>query len=57
MLAAIAYGMVQDRFGMEASLETRLKAFDQLQKLKQAKAQNPSSSEEDDGVVIVDDIS
>ena len=46
MLIAIAYGLVPDRFGLEAGLDTRLKAFEQLQKLQQNK-NNEHEHEED----------
>lgn len=58
MLVAIAYGLVPDRFGLEAGLDTRLKAFEQLQKLQQAKRLNEQSQDSDDNeVTIIDDIS
>lgn len=57
-LLAIAYGLVPDKFGIEAGLDTRLKAFEQFQKLQQAKRLNEQSQDSDDNeVTIIDDIS
>ena len=58
LLLSIALGLVPDKFGLEAGLDTRLKALDQLQKLQQAKRLNEQSQEGDDNeVTIIDDIS
>lgn len=50
LLQAIALGLVPDRFGMEVSLDTRLKAIQILQ--QNANEQNKSKQDE---VLIVDD--
>lgn len=55
LLLSIALGLVPDKFGLEAGLDTRLKALDQLQKLQQNKKNESVSDGE--GVVITDDIS
>lgn len=55
-LMAIAMGLVPDRFGLDAGLDTRLKALDQLNKIRQAK-QKEATDTSDEEVVIVDDIS
>ena len=54
-LMAIAMGLVPDRFGLDAGLDTRLKALDQLNKIRQAK-QKEATDSSDEEVVIVDDI-
>ena len=54
-LMAIAMGLVPDRFGLDAGLDTRLKALDQLNKIRQAK-QKEATDTSDEEVVIVDDI-
>lgn len=56
MLTMIALGMVQDRFGMDASLDTRLKAIDQITKIKQQQELNKQDTSSNEEVVIIDDI-
>ena len=55
-LLAIAMGLVPDKFGLEAGLDTRLKALDQYQKLQQQKQQNADGENGNEEVVIIDDI-
>lgn len=51
LLTAVALGLVKDRFGMDASLDTRLKAIDCLNKIN-----NDNGVSDDAEVEIVDDI-
>ena len=46
MLTAIAFGIIPDRFGLEAGLDTRLKALDQIAKLKALAIENKNGNDE-----------
>lgn len=51
-LTAIALGAIPDRFGMEPSLDTKLKALEQINKMTQEEVEE----DENEAGVIVDDI-
>lgn len=52
-LTAIALGAIPDRFGMEPSLDTKLKALEQISKITQI---NETTDGEMEAGIIVDDI-
>lgn len=55
-LAAVALGMVPDSFGLEASLDTKLKAIQLLQQQTKIVKEASSSDDEEEAVTIVDSV-